>query len=336
MEPTYRFILDRIKSEYTFTIVDIGAMGGIAKKWNSLSGFVKIIAFEPDEREFNKLKSGGNVTYFNCALYDKSQDLRFYITKSRGKSSIYEPNITLLSQFEDVERYYIEKKETIPSEKVRTLDSIIEDNSITDVDFLKLDTQGSELNILKGGEKLTIPKVFGIQIEVEFIEMYKNQPLFWNVDEFMQRSGYQLVDLRRQYWKRKEYYDYVGKGQLVFGDALYLKRTDFLFQELHALHDKSYSTSKIYKIILACLIYRLFDYAVSVAKIGFELGYLSKSEYENILSEIVTRSNKGVIPNFLGKAMLYSITNLIGRKLKPKSYLGWADSDENIGNINDV
>lgn len=336
MEPAYRFILERIGKEHAFTVVDIGAMGGVARKWNSLSDSVKIIAFEPDEREFSKLKNTENIAYSNYTLYDKSQDLKFYITKSRGKSSIYEPNMAVLSQFEDAERYQIEREESIPSEKVRTLDSVIEGSSIRDVDFLKLDTQGSELDILNGCRKFVLPRAFGIQIEVEFIEIYKNQPLFWNIDEFMQRNGYQLFDLRRQYWKRKEYYDYVGKGQLVFGDALYFKRIDFLFQELNSVQDRYYSISKIYKVILGCLVYGLFDYAVSVAKKSSELGYLPRSDYESVLSKIVKASNKGFFPNFLGRRTLYHIINLIGRKLKPKSYLGWSDSDEEIGNIKDV
>jgi len=329
-------MLDRIGKDHAFTVADIGAMGGIARKWDSLSDFVKIIAFEPDEREFSRLKSTENVVYYNYALYDKPQDLKFYIMKSRGKSSIYEPNIGVLSQFEDAERYRIEREESMPSEKVRTLDSFIENGSIKDVDFLKLDTQGSELDILKGCRKFVLPRAFGIQIEVEFIEIYKNQPLFWNVDEFMQRNGYQLFDLRRQYWKRKDYYDYIGKGQLVFGDALYFKRMDFLFQELNSVQDNSYGVSKIYKAILGCLIYGLFDYAVSIAKMGSELGYLSRNEYKDVLSKIVESSNKGVFPNFFGTAVLYRIINSIGRKLKPKSYLGWSDSDEEIGNIKDV
>jgi len=336
MEHIFNFLLSKIQNEHPFTLVDVGSMGGIAEKWDLLSNSMKIIAFEPDEREFNRLKNSNSATYFNFALHDKSQSLRFYITKGHGKSSIYKPNIGFLSHFEGIERFHIEKDEIIPSEKVSSLDSVIEENSITDVDFIKLDTQGSELQILEGGRKGAVPRAFGMQIEVEFIEMYKNQPLFRDIDAFMDRNGFQLVDLRRAYWKRKCYYNYVGKGQLVFGDALYFKRTDVLSQELHTLQDKSYAASKIYKAILACLIYRMFDYAVSVAQIGLELGCFSQGEYENVLSKIHTYSHRGVIPNFPGKSILYKIVNLIARKLRPASYLGWADGDWEIGNIKDV
>ncbi|MCK5606970.1 FkbM family methyltransferase, partial [Candidatus Pacearchaeota archaeon] len=200
MKSIYQFLLNKIKNDYSFTLIDVGAMGGIAKKWDDLSGFIKIIGFEPDDREFSKLKNSDNLMYFNYILYDKSQDLNFFIAKGHGKSSIYKPNLDIISQFEDADRYNTEYEETLSSEKVKTLDSVINDNSILDIDFIKLDTQGTELNILAGGENCVLPKLFGAQIEVEFIEIYKDQPTFKDVDEFMQKNGFQLIDLRRQYW----------------------------------------------------------------------------------------------------------------------------------------
>lgn len=222
MKPIFKLIVDKIKKDYIFTLADVGAMGGYSKKWDFMANAMNVLAFEPDEREFNKLKNSDNVTYFNCALYNKSQELKFYITKGHGISSIYKPNLSLLAQFENIERFHIEKVETLPPAKVNALDSIVKDNAIKEIDFIKLDTQGSELQILEGCLNIVIPKAFGMQIEVEFIEIYKNQPLFRDVDEFMYRCGFQLVDIRRQYWKRKDYYDYEGKGQLIFGDALWV------------------------------------------------------------------------------------------------------------------
>ena len=43
---------------------------------------------------------------------------------------------------------------------------------------MKIDAQGSELNILEGGEKFLKNNLIGLQIEVEFNEIYKGQPLF--------------------------------------------------------------------------------------------------------------------------------------------------------------
>ena len=54
--PTIKYFLDKIDPRYSFILVDAGAMGGIPKKWDVLGQRLNVIAFEPDEREFQKLQ----------------------------------------------------------------------------------------------------------------------------------------------------------------------------------------------------------------------------------------------------------------------------------------
>ena len=49
-----------------------------------------------------------------------------------------------------------------------TLDILFEKKVLEEMDFIKLDTQGAELDILMGGEKLLDEKILGVQVEVEF------------------------------------------------------------------------------------------------------------------------------------------------------------------------
>jgi Methyltransferase FkbM domain len=58
-------------------------------------------------------------------------------------------------------------------------------------DVIKLDTQGSELDILKGAVKSLQGTSF-IDIEVEFNPIYKSQPLFSEVDMFLRAHGFVL------------------------------------------------------------------------------------------------------------------------------------------------
>ena len=66
-------------------------------------------------------------------------------------------------------------------------------------DFVKLDTQGTELYILEGMQHTLKRAIFGVEVEVEFIEMYKNQPLFNEVDIFMRKLGFHLFDLKKYF-----------------------------------------------------------------------------------------------------------------------------------------
>ena len=63
---------------------------------------------------------------------------------------------------------------------------------------MKLDTQGSEYDILSGG-LITIKDVIAIDIEVEFSEMYKNQKLFSNIDEILRNNGFEFFTFLGNY-----------------------------------------------------------------------------------------------------------------------------------------
>lgn len=205
------------------TLVDIGARGGLQKNWRRARRYLDIIGFEPDKQEFDKLvaQSGQKARIINTALYDGRKRVDFYLTKERGVSSLFEPNMGLLSLFPDAERFKIEETVSMDTD---TLDNQLKLNRVNKIDFIKIDTQGGELAILKGSEETIKDSLFGIETEVEFIEIYKGQPLFAEVDAFLRARGFCLFDLRPFYWKRKSGMAFGrAKGQLVFGDALYLR-----------------------------------------------------------------------------------------------------------------
>jgi hypothetical protein len=94
-------------------------------------------------------------------------------------------------------------------------------------DFLKLDTQGSELAILRGA-KDALRRIGLVEVEVEFVEFYENQPLFGDVVQFMTNEGFELLYLNRVFGARRQMYQGPSRGQLLFADALFGKREDTL------------------------------------------------------------------------------------------------------------
>ena len=80
-------------------------------------------------------------------------------------------------------------------EKVQPLTFIKKNKkNITEVDFIKIDTQGSELDILEGSLDF-LSRTVGIEVEMEFVEVYKGQPLFDEVNSFLTRNGFNLFDI---------------------------------------------------------------------------------------------------------------------------------------------
>jgi len=70
----------------------------------------------------------------------------------------------------------------------RRLDDIAE---ISDVDFFKMDVQGSELAIFRNASR-ALSATLLIQTEVEFVELYREQPMFADVDAFLRSRGFQF------------------------------------------------------------------------------------------------------------------------------------------------
>lgn len=332
-----RKLADKIDARYPFTLVDIGVMGGIARKWDILGDVpFKVVAFEADDREYAKLVSSGRISYLNFLVHGKREEVTFHISRESGKSSIFPPNMPFLSQFPGAQRFEVVKQMHFPADKVCSLDDLYQEGFLKDLDFLKLDTEGSELFILQGGRSTILPKVFGVQLEAEFVEKCQGQPLFRHVDEFMASQGFVLMDLRRQFWKRKKFFDYVGKGQMVFGDVLYFKNVDTLRNNLAVSKDVVCIKSKIYKCILVCMVYKIFDYAAVLAELALEEQWLSKEDFDDIIQiiKMCARRNDGVY--FPGRPLAYTIVWRLAKILQPKSFNGFADGDTYIGNIRDV
>jgi FkbM family methyltransferase len=318
--------------QFPLMLIDVGARGGMQNNWSRARRFLRVIGFEPDPKEFEHLLKGGtssNTTYLNTALDNKTTTRILNLTRSGGVSSIFAPNRDFLNRFPEYERFDVLK--TIPL-STDTLDNQLHKNQIQDVDFIKVDTQGSELYILQGGEKTISNSVFGIEVEVEFASMYQGQPLFADVDNYLRSIGYQLFDLRPCYWKRSIGKDYGGpKGQIIFADALYFRDYKSFHKISDKISDMVEKKSKILRSLSLCVLYGYLDYALEL--VGSTYGVFSDDEYNLIkvaLTSEIPISNK--IPYFRGRSRIANLFYKLYRMFSP-TYNGWATGGTFLGNI---
>ncbi len=183
-------------------LVDVGAHDGAfaLPAFHSFGASIAI-CFEPIPRLALSLESKLSIcngTLRTCALSDAPGAATFHIHDDSSMSSLLHSDEELLRK--EFSTYNHGVHETIEVE-VSTLD--IELESYLDQGrrfFLKLDTQGNELEVLKGGPR-TLESCDGLVTEYMFTSPYFNQASFEEISMFLQQSGFKcagVMDLRRR------------------------------------------------------------------------------------------------------------------------------------------
>lgn len=202
MDSIIKILEEHKISELTF--VDVGAKDKL-EFIKELKSITTLHAFEPNPDEYNKLKTRYKNKIFKGlhinkkGLSDFNGIAEFNVTKHNSMSSLldtdvenYEKHFGNYSEFNSWrDNIKVEKKINV---ELLTVDDYFQNNP-NGIDFLKIDTQGSELSILRGaGNLLRDKKINVIKVEVSTIPIYKNQALFSEIDVFMREHGYVLVD----------------------------------------------------------------------------------------------------------------------------------------------
>jgi FkbM family methyltransferase len=194
-------------------IVDVGADGYPAGNPASKKATedTQIYLFECLPAHYDKLvKKYGKKSNFHLsplALSNEKGTAVFYDTRKHNCSSLREPNEkdVIVRKRQDLLNYTKIEVET------DTLENVL--GHLEEIDYLKLDTQGSEYEIIEGAGDL-IYKVKEIRVEVEFSEWYKGQKLAKDVQTLLEGKGFFLTGKSKQpknhadyYFRNEKYYD---------------------------------------------------------------------------------------------------------------------------------
>jgi FkbM family methyltransferase len=178
-------------------IFDVGANEGQSiKRFNLIFNNCIIHSFEPIKKCFDRIVEDYPSKQFiknNYALSEKNiKNKRFFINK-------YSPT----SSFNRINKNYYqpnnEKNKTVKILKVKTetLDSYINLNKIKKIDILKIDTQGHELNVLKGAKNaLKKSKINFIELEIIICDYYENKINLFELDIIMHRNNFILFNFQ--------------------------------------------------------------------------------------------------------------------------------------------
>ena len=166
-------------------ILDIGAHTGQFHSWSKRVwpdvGVFMIEANPLHESHLDKLAMMNGDKYLIAALGDEEREVTFYTRSDKphteGNSYYKEHN------YWDIPQLVQETKVTL-----QKLDNLFEDNAVFDI--IKVDTQGSEIDILKGGKDL-VSKAQAIILEVSFIEYNEGAPTAEETIDYMNEIGFE-------------------------------------------------------------------------------------------------------------------------------------------------
>lgn len=192
--------MEKERDEVT-TVIDAGARYGMHPSWHAFNGDLIYFAFEPDSNECDRLTRLNKLSEFivvNKALAKESGNKDLYITKHKGYCSFLEID-------PESDWFKIYRPEEVGLEKIVSVPTISIDkfakSEKKDIDFLKIDTEGTELDVLLGAEEQLTNTVLGVRSEVCFQRCYKNQQLFTEIHQYLVSKDFFLLNL-----------DYFGKG----------------------------------------------------------------------------------------------------------------------------
>tara|TARA_Y100001937_G_scaffold61900_1_gene84847 strand:+ start:284 stop:898 length:615 start_codon:yes stop_codon:yes gene_type:complete len=166
-------------------------------------GIQNILVFEPLNENFDILSEkvkdlNANIEGYQVALGSKPGEYKMYVSDNeKQSSSILKPKVHLT-------HHPHVKFPSVETVEVHLLD----DYNCYDYNFINMDVQGYELEVLRGGLE-TLKQVDYVYCEVNRDEVYEHNAYVQEIDEFL--SDYDMIRVET---------DWAGD---IWGDALYIK-----------------------------------------------------------------------------------------------------------------
>lgn len=172
---------------------------------------VWMVEADPDQSGFlqTKYREESRAKVIPAAIADRSGSLEFHVNAHRPSSSL----MPIASRTAGVFRKEMNEARIVRVPAL-SLDELFEKEALPDIDLMKVDIQGAERLLLRGGTE-SLKRIRLVFMEVWFQECYQGSALFPEIQTIMTGSGFKL----RSFHEFRKGSD----GNLVYSNALYCR-----------------------------------------------------------------------------------------------------------------
>lgn len=206
-----------IEADEPLVMVDVGAnVGSTTRRMLDEFPHATVYAFEPAPDVYRELQaavgSDSRIHTYSVACGSSCGEVDFYLTQNHWCSSVLPPS--------DIGRrfhgawYNTREVVKVP---VTTLDAWALAAQVRRVDFLKVDAQGFDLEVLKGAQNMLASGVMAVNCECHFVAEYEGCATFSQIDHFLESQGFRLHQMN-------ELWTLGIEEQSSYCDALWLRR----------------------------------------------------------------------------------------------------------------
>jgi protein O-GlcNAc transferase len=197
------------------------------------------------------------VRYYPAAIGRAEERRPLYQTSHPMCTSLYRPD----SRYCDLYNEFDGSRLTDVGEiTTSSLDKFVTDNGLGEIDFLKIDIQGGELDAFRGGPN-TLRQMLLVVTEVEFVPIYENQPLFGDVAASLKQSDFMFHKFLGMAGRVMKPLSIHGSGQypaqFMWSDAVFMR-------DIFTL--KSLPATQLLKLAVLLDIYDSKDVALHVLR----------------------------------------------------------------------
>ncbi len=183
------------KLEITPVLVDVGASDSPPGIWDRIARYSTYVGFDPDLREIREVRDGRyrkSIIVNQAIVSDDRIEVPFYLTRSPFCSSTLKPDHHSLSNYLFSELFAVDAETTV---RAASLDSVIDRLSLSGVDWLKIDSQGTDLRIFNSLRKAVRSRVLALDVEPGLIDAYVGEDLFVDAHRDLIQQGFWLSNL---------------------------------------------------------------------------------------------------------------------------------------------